>query len=319
MVDKVLLVSKDKNTVNKLKEVKFANRTVTKEVVNEEYNYVNEYTKCSYDNLKILVKYNEVAIIGSVRKYMAIQKNKDLLLYNPTISDLYDFCDAVESDLGIDISSMTVYQLECGVSSIVKHPIKEYLDTLFHLPRTHKNTFGNNAKKFSCSYHNDVYRATSLQFYDNAKLYGNNKENIIRIELAIPKRLKSRLKQKDAIVFEEFLSVDLWEDVYELMVRMINDIQTKRDADKKGNLIISTPNELKNFLCDRYLSDEDNYDTLAGFLIECKESNPEFDPVNIKRQISNIRQLQKPSTTVSDMKNELINLLTEEFNMMMCS
>lgn len=243
MIDKILLVSKDKNVIDKLKSQKYESET-TYTSVKEEFSYLNEFPKYKYDNLKIITKNNEVAIIGSLRKYMAKHSDRNILYYNPTISDFYDFCDKVESDLGIDISKMKVYQLEMGITAKVKNPVVDYLDSMFYLPNAKKNVFGDNSKRFNLSTKNEPYKASSFQFYDNAKLYNNNEENIIRMELAIPKRLKRKLKFNDAIIFEEFLYDNVWEDIYEQFIKFITAIKTKRIPTTIDNLLIGSPKEL---------------------------------------------------------------------------
>lgn len=318
MIDKILGVVKDKEEVKKLKSKKLSQTIYEKRSITNDYDAVKEFTKSNYEKFRLLIRTNEICIIGSVRKFMANYNNSNLLYYNPTKQDIEDFAGILKEELGISIGNMEIYQQEFGVSFETERKVKDYLDTLIFLPYTKKNNYGNNGKKFSYSYSNRLYKATSLNLYDNAKIRNNYKDNVIRIEVATPKNLRRKLGLDSTLLYSDYFEEEHWALCKELMLSMLEKIKTKRKVNI-DDVDIRKPSDIENFLIDLFLSEEANQDTLERLIIESSQSNPDFDKVNLLKQIEAIRKNQSNQTTNSNLKQELIDKVRTEFDYMIAN
>lgn len=63
-----------------------------------------------------------------------------------------------------------------------------------------------------------------------------------------------------------------------------------------------------------FFSNEDNYDLIEGLLSESALSNYDLNQVGLKQLMTHVKYPQHNQTKSSDLKNELINIVTENFN-----
>lgn len=288
MIDKVFLTNNEK-TITKIGNSFEKTNYKTGEVFNQSY----------HKNFTIREYQDKTTILGSVNKF-GVGNNYENISYNDSI----ELINLLGSEIGIDLSSYNIYQLEIGSCFVMEQEPCFYINNLLHLSRYESGVYYSRQKPTG-----KVFETYKNQFiiYDKVKELRANREqlkndfkalNLLRIEDKYRKQIKKSLN----------------------FVPKVSDLQ---DNELKTRLLTNYKNKFENIIKVLNLELPTDYKTLGDYKkalllvnterteallneVDRKQSNNEISPTEASkiRKFHKERQKLASEFNLTDKMNE---------------
>lgn len=197
------------------------------------------YYQGKISNLFIKVNQDNLEIRNSIKKYINDKPNYDL-----TRLDLLTAIERLNNTLGVDVSESKLTKLEYGITIETEESPLNYIQK-FGIGKNMKlTTYGVNAKTYSITKKPTPNRkAKSLIIYDKG-IESNMDSNLLRIELRVPKRVKSSLALESPLTLNKLIQKEGYELLYNKLIGAYNMITKNSES----NYSYTKPTEFKEYV-----------------------------------------------------------------------